>query len=265
MKMNYLLKSSSVRERKKQNTKKNLFILVFLLLIILVLSVKPVRNSLFFISSPIWKLQNSISNSNFFQYFKFKSSLINEKIFLEQQLFLAGEAISLNGILQEENNLLKSLLERQDTNLNTTLAVVLAKPPQTIYDLLIIDIGGNKGVRVGDKVMANGHVYIGEIEEVFPSSAKVRLYSSPGQKLSVALGQNAISVEAVGLGGGNFHILLPKEIEVREGDGITIPAINSNVFGIVEKVNNNDQDSLQKILFKSPVNISELRFVEVVL
>lgn len=264
MKMNYLLKSSSLRERKKQSLKKNLFILIFLLLIIVILGIKPVRNSLFFISSPIWKLQNSISNSNFFQYFRLKSSLINEKIVLEQQLFLAGEAVSLNNILKEENNLLKSLLERQDSILNTVLATVLVKPPQTLYDLIIIDIGSNNGVKVGDKVLATGYIYIGEVEEVFLSSAKVRLYSSPGYKLAVALGQNAISVEAVGLGGGNFHILLPKEIEVKEGDSITIPAINSNVFGIVEKINHNDQDSFQTILFKSPINISELRFVEIV-
>lgn len=263
--MNYPLKSSSLKERKKQSFKKNLFILVFLLLIILILSTKPVRAGLFLFSNPIWTLQNNISNSNFFQYFRSKSSLIDEKTILEQKLFLIGGSLSLNNILQEENDLLKSLLGRQDTNLPTVLAVVLAKPPQTIYDLLIIDIGSNKGIKVGDKVMATGHVYIGEVEEVFLSSAKVRLYSSPGYKLSVVLGQNAISVEAIGLGGGNFHILLPKEIEVVEGDGITIPAINTNIFGIIEKINYFDRDSFQTVLFKSPVNISELRFVEVVI
>ncbi len=108
------------------------------------------------------------------------------------------------------------------------------------------------------------NIYIGEVSEVYPHISKIILYSTPGHKLSVVLGTNSVSVEAVGVGGGNFNIFLPREVEVKEGDVIIIPSITTNVFGIVEKVNFKDKDSFQTVLFKSPVNISELSFVEIV-
>jgi hypothetical protein len=98
-----------------------------------------------------------------------------------------------------------------------------------------------------------------------PHSAKVSLFSTPGRKLSVVLGSSSITMEAVGIGGGNFNILVPIEIEVKEGDVITIPSITTNIFGIVEKVNFKETDSFQTVIFKSPVNISELKYVQVII
>ena len=263
--MNYPLKSSSFEDRQK-NAKKKFFVVVGILVIaIIILVTSPVRNALFFIAEPVWQIKNSIVASNFFQYFKTKQTLINDKLVIEQKLFLTGNLLALNETLQKENETLKDLLGRKEIKQKTILASVLVKPPQTPYDSLLVDIGEDQGLEVGDKVIANANIFIGEVSEVLPHSAKVTLYSSPGRKLSVVLGLSQVSVEAVGIGGGNFHILLPREVEVKEGDVIIIPAITNNVFGIVEKINFKDTDSFQTVLFKSPVNISELSFVEIVI
>ena len=265
MKMNYPLKSSNFEERKRNARKRNIITVVVLIFLILILATGPARNTLFFISDPIWKLENSIMNSSLFEYFKSKQGLIDEKTALEQKLFLDGNLMSLNTTLQAENDSLKDLLGRKDTKQKTVLASVLVKPPQIPYDSLVVDIGEDYGLKVGDKVMASANVYIGEVSEVLPHSAKITLYSTPGKKLSVVLGASSVTAEAVGMGGGNFNVSLPREVEVKEGDVIVIPSITTNVFGIVEKVNFKDKDSFQTVLFKSPVNVSELNFVEVVL
>jgi len=264
MKMNYLLKSSNFEDRRRNVQKRVAITVIILIIVAVILFTPPVRRAVFSIATPIWKSENSIFNSSFFQYFKTKQTLINEKVALEQKLFLAGNMMSLNEILQLENDNLKDLLGRKETKAKTVLASVLVKPPQTPYDMLTVDIGEDFGVKVGDKVIANANIYIGEVSEVYPRTSKIILYSTPGSKLSVVLGTNSVSVEAVGVGGGNFNIFLPREVEVKEGDVIMIPSITSNVFGIVEKVNFKDKDSFQTVLFKSPVNISELSFVEVV-
>ncbi len=225
----------------------------------------PFRIALFETALPVWKLKEAIFSSNLVEYFKSKETLINDKIALEQRLFLSGNMLAINETLTAENESLKDLLGRKNINLNTTLASVLVKPPQIPYDLLIIDVGEDYGLKIGDKVIANANIYIGEVSEVYPHSAKIILYSTPGRKLSIVLGTNSVSAEAVGVGGGNFNIFLPREVEVKEGDIVVIPAINLNVFGIVEKVNFKETDSFQTVLFKSPVNISELRFVEVII
>jgi cell shape-determining protein MreC len=265
MKMSYLLKSSNFEERKNNARKRVLNITLVLIFVVIVLLTSPARKLLFFVAEPLWKVENGILNSNFFQYFKFKQTLIDEKIALEQKLFMAGNVLSLNEILQTENDSLKDLLGRKDVKQKTILATVLVKPPQIPYDMLLVDTGESQGIKVGNKVMASANIYIGEVSEIQENSAKVMLYSTPGRKLPVVLGINNISVEAVGEGGGNFSINLPREVEVKEGDVITIPSITTNVFGIVEKINFKDKDSFQTVLFKSPVNISELNFVEVVL
>ena len=58
-------------------------------------------------------------------------------------------------------------------------------------------------------------------------------------------------------------IHLPVEVGVQENDIILLPQIRPHTFGVVETVLVDSSDSLQTILFKSPVNINSLRFVEV--
>jgi cell shape-determining protein MreC len=263
--MNYLRKSSNFEERRKNLQKRYFIVTIILIVVMIILATGPVRRAFFSLAKPVWNLKNNIIGSNFFEYFKFKQTLIDEKITLEKKLFLAGNTLAMNKILQTENDTLKDLLGRKETRLKTVLANILVKPPQTPYDLLTIDVGEDYGVKFGDKVIANTNVFIGEVSEVLSHSAKVTLYSTPGKKLSVVLGANQVTAEAVGIGGGNFNISLPKEVEVKEDDVIIIPSITPNVFGIVEKVNAKDTDSFQTVLFKSPVNISELNYVEVVL
>lgn len=265
MKMSYHLKSSNHEDRRK-NTQR-WFLITFLIIIVLmaVLLTSPAKSLLFFIAEPIWKLENSILDSNLFEYFKFKQTLINEKQTLGQRLMATADLSALNDILKNENTTLKDLLGRKEITQNTILSAVLVKPPQIPYDSLIVDVGLSHGVKIGDKVIANANVYIGEVSEVNTASAKVTLYSTPGKKLSIVIGNSSVTAEAVGSGAGNFSITLPREVEVKEGEVIVIPSITPNVFGIVEKVDYRDKDSFQTILFKSPINISELRFVEVIL
>ena len=264
-KMNYPLKSSNYSERKKTARQKIFITAIVFMLALVIMLTTPIQQIFLSVATPIWKLENIILNSNFFQYFKFKQTLIDERLAMEQKLFLAGDLLATNATLQAENETLKDLLGRKEIKAKTVLAAVLVKPPQTPYDMLMIDVGNDYGVKVGDKVLASANVFIGEVSEVFEHSAKVTLYSTPGRKLAVALGVSAISVEAVGMGAGNFSIFIPREVEVKESDVIVIPSITTNVFGIVEKINYKDNDSFQTVLFKSPVNISELSFVEIIL
>jgi cell shape-determining protein MreC len=265
MKMNYPLKNSNFEERRRNARKRVLVIVIILVLAIAVMMVDPVRQIFFSLAKPIWKLENVFLNSNLIGYIKSKQVLMDEKIAMEQKLFLAGNLLALNQTLQNENDSLKDLLGRKDIKQKTVLSAILVKPPQTPYDILTIDIGTDSGIKVGDKVLALGNVYIGEVSEVYSTTAKVTLYSTPGRKLPVALGTNSVSAEAVGIGGSNFSIFLPREVEVKENDVIVIPSITPNVFGIVEKINYKDKDSFQTVIFKSPVNISELNFVEVII
>ncbi len=265
--MNYPLPNSNFQNRRRNARLKIFWSLIILILILIFLSTPWARRVLFYVANPVWQIEKSITRAfdHLVIYFDSKQTLAQENDELKNQLQVLTELKGINLILQSENDSLKNLLGRKDAKHKTVLAAVLVKPPKNLFDILLIDAGLNQGIKVGDKVIAESNVYIGEISEVFSDTSKVILYSSPGEKRAVALGTSGVAAEAVGRGGGNFSIDLPREIGAKEGDVIYIPSITPNVFGIVEKILFEDKDSFQTILFKSPINLSELNFVEILI
>ena len=262
--MNFHSTNNFNQNKKNKKTTKILILVVFLLII--VFSFSWSRNILFGIGSPLWNLKRNINNSieNDFQILKSKGSLIEENNLLKEEISKESNDKILSDLIKKENDDLKTILNRKNDKNNYILANILVKPFLSAYDTLIIDTGITNGVKVGDKVLADGNSFIGYISEVYTNTSKVVLYSSYGEKIPVLIGTNNIEKEAVGIGDGNFKVEMPREADVKEGDTIVMPSISPNIFGVVEKVEFKATDSFQNILFKNPVNMSELKWVEVI-
>ena len=67
------------------------------------------------------------------------------------------------------------------------LSAILAKPNQSPYDTLLIDAGSGQGIKTGDTVFALGDVPIGRVDVVYDNSAKVVLFSNPGEKTEAVI------------------------------------------------------------------------------
>jgi hypothetical protein len=72
-----------------------------------------------------------------------------------------------------------------------------------------------------------------------------------------------VFLEIVGRGGGNFEMIIPRDFIILKGDEVVLPGIVPYVVGIVETIISDPRDSFTKALLVSPVNIQELKFVEV--
>jgi len=260
--MSYLL------DRKKNNQKTIkiiiILIIVFSLSFIFRLDVLLSKTA-HSIATPIWQtkifLGEKIQSYSFF--ITSKKNLLKENNQLKGELFVfKGDLIQKEALLAE-NLALKEALSRV-VKKTSILAVVLAKPNRSPYDTMVLDIGENAGVIKGDLVEAFEGVIIGKIEEVFSGSSKVRLFSSAGVKTEVIIGEENIYTTATGLGGGNFTTSLPRGVAIEEGDYILLPNINSQVLGIVGKIIANPEDSFQRILFKLPLNLSQLKWVKII-
>lgn len=164
--------------------------------------------------------------------------------------------------LQKENGELKRLLEMRISS-SSLVAYVLKRPPFSAYDAFIISAGSKVGVKNGAKVFAIGNVLIGEIAEVSPTTSKVKLYSSYGEKYEVFIGPKNIQAAATGRGGGSFEVVLPRDVKIQEGDSITIPHLTTSVFGIVRKIIADPARAFSTILFSQPINIYEQKWVEI--
>lgn len=212
---------------------------------------------------PLFHFSGSLKRgwSAFFSLGYSKISLNRENEELRDALYRSNAALLDRNLLFQENEELKEVLGRKN-NRNLTLAAVLSRPPRSPYDTFLIDLGSEDGVSVGMRVFALGNVSLGQVAVTYGKTSLVRLYSSPGEEYDAYIGDGGVVGIATGRGGGNFEMILPRGVDISEGDPITMPDIERNVFAIAEKVGVGPSETFQKVLFKNPVNLAELRWVE---
>ena len=195
--------------------------------------------------------------------FHSKKTLINENQDLRNIIAQNEANKATYNSLVSENNQMKDVLGRKAINMNFVLAGILAKPNRSLYDTLVIDAGSNQGIKIGETVFAFGNIPIGKISEVYANSANVILFSSPKENIEVTISGKDIAISAVGRGGGNFEIILPRDLVIDVGTEIDLPGINHYVLGTVATIVSDPRDAFQKAILVSPVNVQQLKFVEV--
>jgi cell shape-determining protein MreC len=261
--MSYLL------DKKLKNNKIKkiaLIVILFFFLFIFRVNVLSVLSSAtHFIFRPFVILGNNIENkfSNINSYFYSKKllNLENETLKLERNINEAKMSNYKN--ILDENLKLKEILGRKAENKDMIIASIISKPDRSLYDTLIIDIGTNSGITANQKVFALGNIPIGKIVEVYGNSSKVILYSSPGERADVIVGGKDVVMQIIGRGGGNFEMLLPRDFNIEKSTEVALPGIAAHTVAIVESIISDPRDSYQKALLRSPVNIFELKSVEV--
>lgn len=199
-----------------------------------------------------------------------KQSLLSENENLKSTIEELNVRLGERDQLARENADLKASMGRSE-NVHFTLAAVLGKPPHSVYDTLLIDGGTNVGLAVGQAVYANGETPIGTIAQALPNSALVRLYSAPGEKSEARLSMPAsdaarsdnIDVTLVGEGGGNFSTTVPHDLPILPGTAAMTKEINPKTLAVFKKITSDSRDPFQALLLAAPININELRFVEV--
>ncbi len=195
-------------------------------------------------------------------YFKSKETLQHENDSLKQQIFDQGVSLLNLQTLASENDTLKATLGRT-TQRKLIYAPVLQGPGFSPYDTFILDGGQNIGIKTGDRVTVDGVAVLGDIAEVYAKTSLARLYSSPGEELSVVIeGKNA-PVKALGRGAGNFQIQVPQVLNVAPGTHIVLPGLSSEVVGVVSGSDTNVAQSLQTLYFSLPFNVEAVRAVYV--
>ena len=227
MTVNYLPKN-----RSKYVYVKRIFLLA--VIFIFVATVFPfLDTTIIAIASPIWRTINKILGS------EVPPSLMSNQT--------------------QENILLELAGRKQKTNV--VVASVLTRPPQTPYDVIIIDAGLNESIVIGSEVSLPEGPILGVVSEVFPKSAKVKLFSASGDEINAVLERNNVPVTLIGTGGGNFRFELPRDMAVETGDRILSSDIAARHLATVGDVSVRPTDSFKEVLAKSPINIFTLRFV----
>ncbi len=239
--------------------------LVLLVLLFIALQQGLLRgvNSFFTrVFTPFWTAENFTSDYLSINVAS-KKGLYKQNVLLRNKVDELELQIKTAGNLKAENEELKSVMGKIPDGQSVILAGILAKPNITPYDTLIIDRGSIHGLAPDMRVYADGDVLIGEIDSVEEKTARVLLYSAPGNISQVVYGNTGRFFNAHGQGNGTFEVEVARDINVAVGDMFFYPGIDTTPIGVVKKVDFDARDSFKKVLMKSPVNIQEERWVEV--
>ncbi|MBI2476128.1 MAG: rod shape-determining protein MreC [Candidatus Taylorbacteria bacterium] len=260
--MNYLLRNS----RRGSGLRKpiiNVLVVLALAGFFYFFAPRLANQSLYAFARPIWSARDYVTGllANLKSLFSSKETLAAQNLSLERKLKEARVALLDLDAYRKENDELKRLLGRNPAE-KKVLALILAKPNRSLYDTLVLDVGANQGVKEGDKVYY-GDFVIGAVRAVYAGYSKAVLASSAGETLTVRIATSSIDTEAAGRGGGNFIAKLPKEIPIKLGDLIKSVGPEPRFFGAVEDIERTETSSFQFVLFKLPVNINTLEWVEV--
>ncbi len=212
-------------------------------------------------SSVFTSFKNNFSFSTGF--FSSKSALLKENQNLRSYIE-SNEAKNLRfeTINREYQNLL-SAYGRNASSSNFVLGNVIAKPPQSPYDVLIIDVGNDHGVGVGESVYGPGEILVGRVNEVTDSSSKVVLFSSVGEKSDVTVERTSESISIIGTGGGNLEAEAAQEMDIIIGDTVVLPQFNGAIIASVVSIDTSVTSAFKRVLLKSPLNIFSFRWVKV--
>ena len=215
--------------------------------------------------SPVLAMTNRVSTNikNVKTFFISKTSLALENQELKQQLLAIDARLANYEAIFNENEKIKEILLRKPGEKKMLLAGILGTQNKSLYDSLIIDAGLTQGLEVGDRVFAYGDIPIGTIADVFSESARVSLYSTSGENMSAVLSGSDTFIELVGRGRGNFEVILPRDFDIVEGTLVLLPGLTPYALAEVVTVISDPRDPFKKALLKSPINILELKFVQI--
>ena len=249
----------------RSHTKTILLVLGALCMVALIYFFRaPLSSVLHSVMTPVYTLGRSLSASveSSFDLFSSKEYLIGETHRLSSSLEEARLVALDRNLLYEENLALKERLDRLGDPY-AILATVVLKPPFTPYDTLLIDVGERDGVSEGDKVAAIGTVLVGYVREVYTNSARVVLFSTPGEKHEGYLEGIEVPITIEGQGGGSMRARVPYGIEVAAGTVIAIPSISGGTVGVIEHLMFTEGDAYTEVYLRLPVNPFSLTHVDV--
>lgn len=167
-------------------------------------------------------------------------------------------------LVNENRALLDRLGEDEYTHIGQGIvAGVIARPPLSPYDVLIVSAGTEQGVFQGMHVFSK-NIPIGTVESIAGNSARIALYSVPGRKSEGWVGEARIPVTIIGGGAGTFETDVAHDAPIQEGDLVYVPGPGALPIGTVVQIESHPS-SPRSVLhirpFANPFTMTVVRIV----
>lgn len=161
----------------------------------------------------------------------------------------------------KENTELRALLSASSTP--RIAAGVIARPPHTPYDTIVIDRGRAEGILENTPVYYGSNQALGYVRSVYEHHALVTLFSSSGVESTVYVFGPNFFTTAYGEGGGIIRLSVPQGVEIEEGNIVILPSLDSGIMGTIDHIQSIPTEPEQHAYVTFDVPMQSLRLVSV--
>ena len=226
--------------------------LAFVFLVLVVRLIAP--NFFWNMFSPVYRATDAIALISH----SFVSGFGNTAALAEKNAQLTSEnaalAIENQALIQKE----VAVTALGDSGI---IAGVVARPPESPYDTLIIAAGLDKGVTLGMEAFGAGGVPLGVVSSVLADFSRTTLFSAPSVVTSGWVGNNSIPVSLRGAGAGAFDATVSHDAGIKVGDVVSVPGPGALPIGSVVRVDSDPSSSSVTLRIKPALNIFSVTWV----
>ena len=230
---------------------------LFALIILLNIFQSPIRNSFYFISSPLSKalLQAGNNSSEFFSSFAAFGSVQKENNNLrEENQKLLSQLSSLQQSLRDNQELKTALENTKASNFTVLPAKIIGLDSQN--DLMLINKGSADGISENMPLISSQNVLYGKVIKVYKNFSQAMLISSVSSVVDVKIqnsnpSQPPIYGAVKGSGALSLYLdLVNTDAQIKEGDTLVTSALEGTfppdlLVGKIQSVNKNDSKPFQ--------------------
>ncbi|KKQ80507.1 MAG: Cell shape-determining protein MreC [Parcubacteria group bacterium GW2011_GWC2_38_7] len=234
----------------------------------------PVERLLVAITKPILQISYKVSNQIGTEYLDFKSKreLLTENKELKDQLAILLKEKSRYLNENEENDFLREQLKFSQTmNYEFIIANVIGKNVAGVQNSLLLDLGQQDGLKVGQPVLGEQGVVIGKISKVERNRSFMTLVNDDLSRLAAKI-QGV--TKTMGVVEGEFGLgikmrLIPQNETISEGDVVVTSGLEELVpanliVGQIEKIIKSPEQLFQEASIKSPIDFNKISMVNII-
>jgi hypothetical protein len=190
-----------------------------------------------------------------------RATLLEEIIQLRGESDRLRERDALFEALYRENESLRKLARFAALEVGIT-APVLSSFWSSPYGTFIIGAGTDSGIAIGDAVLSEEGLVLGQIADAGDRSSVVRMAFAPGASVEAVSGETGFLIEGRGLGNGRARV--PRDALVTLRDPVFAAQFGSRQVGIIGAIESASSSAYADLYIVTPVNFNAIRIVYVV-
>lgn len=168
-----------------------------------------------------------------------------------------------NAALANENQMLLERVEAQGALSGTgIIAGVIARPPTSPYDTLVLSEGANAGVVLGMEAFGQGGVPLGVVSEVLADFSRVTLFSSPNISIEGWLGRKMLPVTLHGAGAGALRADIARLAGANVGDTVYVPGPGALPIAAITRIDSDSSSPVATLYVQGTLNPFSVTWVE---